>query len=90
VGLSPLRGFPADDNWANPTDTWETFSAARKVYDFLNADQKIGIAYRPGGHEHNRQDWTTFLDFVDWHFRGQSPPAGAYAANPFDKENDSE
>ena len=59
------------DLWANPSGTWQTHLAAREVYRFLGAEDRIGIAYRDGGHAHGLDDWKTQLDFADWHFRGK-------------------
>jgi len=53
-----------DDLWANPSGTWLTHLAARKVYELVGASDRIGIAFREGGHAHLPQDWTTFLDFA--------------------------
>lgn len=70
------------DLWANPTGTWQTYLAAREVYRFLAAEEKIGIAYREGGHAHSLADWIVFLDFMDWQFKGQRP-ACPFDRNPF-------
>jgi hypothetical protein len=61
------------DLWANPEGTQQTFLAARDVYEFLGAHDKIGISYRPGGHEHGIADWTALLDFCDWQLLGKRP-----------------
>lgn len=61
------------DLWANPTGTWHTYNAAGDVYKFLGVENKIGIFYREGGHQHSREDWQTHLDFADWQFRGIKP-----------------
>ena len=56
-----------DDHWANPAGTWQTHLAAAEVYELLGAREKIACKFRPGGHEHNLEDWCTFLDFADLH-----------------------
>jgi hypothetical protein len=61
------------DLWANPSGTQHTFLAAREVYDFLGARDKIGIAFREGGHEHNLADWKVLLDFADRQWFGKQP-----------------
>jgi hypothetical protein len=61
------------DLYANPTGTWQTHLAAREVYRFLGAENRIGIAYREGAHAHALPDWLAFLDFAEWHFRGVKP-----------------
>lgn len=61
------------DTWANPPGTQLTYQAAKVVYSFLGAADKIGIAYRDGGHQHGLADWKVLLDFADWQLRGQKP-----------------
>ncbi len=56
------------DLWANPAGTQQTYIAAREVYEFLGVPERIGIHYRPGGHEHNSEDWNALLDFADRQF----------------------
>ncbi|NQT18556.1 MAG: hypothetical protein HQ592_02545 [Planctomycetes bacterium] len=70
------------DLWANPTGTWQTHLAAREVYRFLDAKDRIGIWYREGEHDHGNADWQTFLDFMEWQFRGRKP-AYSFNTNPF-------
>ena len=59
------------DLWANPEGTRQTHLAAKEVYTFLGAPDKIGIFYRPGGHEHGLDDWTVLLDYADQLFKGK-------------------
>ncbi len=59
------------DLWANPRGTQITFQAARQVYRFLGAEERIGIAYRAGKHEHNLTDWQALLDFADHQLCGK-------------------
>jgi hypothetical protein len=54
-----------EDLWANPQGTQQTYSAARQVFEFLGVPERIGTAYRHGGHEQNATDWTALLDFAD-------------------------
>ena len=70
------------DVWANPSGTWQTHLAAREVYRFLGAEERIGIWFRDGGHDHGTADWNAFLDFMEWQFRGHAP-ATRYDRNPF-------
>ncbi|MEI6520903.1 MAG: hypothetical protein WCO98_12825 [bacterium] len=60
-----------DDLWANPTGTWQTHTAAKEAYKFLNAPKQIGIFFRKGGHNHGIDDWCVFLDFMDWQLYGK-------------------
>ena len=71
------------DVWANPSGTWLTYEAAKEVYKFLGAEDKIGIWYREGLHKHSLPDWQTFLDFMAWQLEGKAPKA-EFNACPFD------
>ena len=70
------------DLWANPSGTWQTHLAAREIYRFLSAEDRIGIRYREGDHGHGLEDWKMFLDFMDWQLRGLEP-GFRYDENPF-------
>jgi dienelactone hydrolase len=59
------------DLWANPKGTQQSYTAAKEVYKFLGAGDRIGIAFRPGKHEQNLDDWKVLLDFADKHFFGK-------------------
>lgn len=61
------------DLWANPAGTWRTHLAARQVYRFLGGEERIGIWFREGDHDHGLADWKAFLDFMDWQLCGQEP-----------------
>ena len=61
------------DLWANPEGTQVTWSAAREVFKFLGADDKIGIHFREGKHEQNEEDFAALLDFADHQFFGKKP-----------------
>ena len=61
------------DVWANPMGTRRTSIAARDIYAFLDAEDKIGLTYRNGLHDQTRKDWQALLDFADWHFFGNVP-----------------
>jgi len=67
------------DLWANPAGAWHTHREAKAAYRFLNAESRIGIAYRQGTHSHTHEDWQTLLDFADWQFGGPKP------SRPFDE-----
>ncbi|MEI6070954.1 MAG: hypothetical protein WCS31_04125 [Verrucomicrobiae bacterium] len=70
------------DLWANPTGTMQTHLAAREVYRFLNAEDRIGISFREGGHDHGQVDWKAFLDFMDCQLCGKKPER-RFDRNPF-------
>lgn len=61
------------DLWANPSGTQQSSQAAKEVYDFLGAGDRIGIAFRPGEHQHNADDFNVLLDFADKQFFGKTP-----------------
>jgi hypothetical protein len=61
------------DSHANPSGTWLTHRAAREVYSFLGAPNKIAIHFRAGSHEHGVEDFSTLLDFADQVFFGKQP-----------------
>jgi hypothetical protein len=64
------------DLWANPLGTQTTYRAAKVVYDFLGAGDKIGISYRDGDHAQTDDDWRTMLDFADLQLFGKAPASG--------------
>lgn len=59
------------DLWANPKGTQQSYAAAKEVFDFLGAGDRIGIVFRPGEHEQNAGDWNVLLDFADKQFFGK-------------------
>ena len=61
------------DAWANPLGTRRTSIAARDVYSFLDAKDRIGLTYRDGKHDQTLDDWQALLDFANWHFSGRAP-----------------
>jgi (4-O-methyl)-D-glucuronate---lignin esterase len=61
------------DFHANPRGTWLTHRAAREVYAFVGHPEKIAINFRPGGHEHGADGFSTLLDFADAVFFDKSP-----------------
>lgn len=75
------------DLWANPEGTQVTYLAAKEVYRFLGAEERIGIWFRQGGHEHSLADWQALLDFTDWQLLGK-PPARAFDKLAFPPRED--
>ena len=61
------------DLWCNSAGTWQTHLAAREAYRLLGVEERIGIWFREGGHDHALADWKAFLDFMDWQLCGQEP-----------------
>jgi hypothetical protein len=43
----------------------QTYLAAKPVYEFLDAEQNLGLNFRPGGHGMTSEDWSALLDFAD-------------------------
>ncbi|HEV2295675.1 MAG TPA: hypothetical protein VGR35_17640 [Tepidisphaeraceae bacterium] len=70
------------DLHANPSGSLQTHRAAREVYQFLRYPNRIAIALREGGHEHNADDFNTLLDFADQVFFDK-PAQRDWNANPF-------
>jgi len=59
------------DYWANPYGTELTHRAAKVVFDWLGAGERIGLHWRDGGHAQNQEDWAALLDFADHYFYGK-------------------
>lgn len=53
------------DIWGNPRGSYQTYLAARRVYELLGAQDNIAAWYRDGGHQHGLRDFTALMDFVD-------------------------
>ncbi len=60
------------DTWTNPEGVQQTYAAAKKVYEFLKAGDKINIRYRPVGHIASNDD---LLDYADFVFAKKALPA---------------
>jgi hypothetical protein len=43
----------------------QTYLGAKPVYEFLKADENLGVHFRPGGHGMTTEDWSALLDFAD-------------------------
>ena len=43
----------------------QSYLAAKPVYEFLAADDAIGVHFREGGHGMTSEDWSAVLDFAD-------------------------
>ena len=60
-----------DDRWANPYGTQQTTLAAKTVYNFLGAGDRIGLHFRTAQHDQTDEDWHALLDFADRLFFGK-------------------
>ncbi|WP_435020125.1 alpha/beta hydrolase family protein [Tundrisphaera sp. TA3] len=68
------------DTWISPQGSQLTHQAARKVYDFLGAPDRISIRFRPTGHIPSNED---LVDFADHLFRNKPlPPEFSQLAYP--------
>jgi hypothetical protein len=43
----------------------QTYLGAKPVYEFLKADENLGMNFRAGGHGMTAEDWSALLDFAD-------------------------
>lgn len=59
------------DAWINPQGSQLTYRAAKKVYDFLKAGDRISIRFRPVGHIPSNEDLLAYADYV---FFGKALP----------------
>ncbi len=71
--LLTTNGTEGSDIRTNPQGAAATHRAARMVYTYLGAEDRIGIAYRPGGHQLDFNDFNAIMDFADWHLQGRQP-----------------
>ncbi len=67
-GLLVTGGYA--DYWTNPEGMYVSYLGAARVYEFLGAADRIGVAFRPGGHNRTQEDHDNLLDFCDRQFRG--------------------
>jgi endo-1,4-beta-xylanase len=70
------------DAWTNPEGAQLTHQAARKVYDFLKAGDKLSVRYRPVGHIPSSEDLLAYADHV---FFGKAL-AEAFGKLPYPEE----
>jgi hypothetical protein len=70
------------DAWTNPQGSQLTYLAARRVYEFLGAADRLSIRYRPVGHIPSNED---LLDFADHVFSGK-PLSTEFGKLPYPEE----
>jgi Cellulose binding domain len=68
--LLTTNGTEGSDIRTNPQGTSLTYRAAKMVYQYLGAPDRIGINYRPGGHQFDLTDYNAIMDFADKYLRG--------------------
>lgn len=76
--LFDTEGFA--DIWANPRGTVQTYRAAKRVYEFLGAGDRMGIHFRDGNHFHRISDRMLFLDLVDAVRENRQIPEGLFGS----------
>ncbi len=72
-----------DDLWANPLGTVQSNIAAREVYKFLGAEDKILWRFRKGVHYHTTQDLKTLVDVIK-HYKEGTPMPEDMFNTPYD------
>ena len=48
-----------------PYGTELTHRAAKVIFDWLGAGERMGLPWREGGHAQNHEDWAALLNFAD-------------------------
>lgn len=61
-------GNALQDPYSNLESNRQTTLAAREVFEFLGAPDKLRSFSRPGGHDFGADDWRDLLDFADEQF----------------------
>lgn len=74
----------ASDIMANPVGTWQTSIAAKEVYKFLEAEEKMLWSFRSGGHCHSVEDVLQLVNVIK-HFKWGEPLNDNYYKRPFNK-----
>jgi hypothetical protein len=59
-----LQPEGTQDTWTNPQGVQQTYAAAKQVYEFLGAADRINIRFRPVGHIPSTDDLLDYADFV--------------------------
>jgi len=70
------------DYHANPLGAWLTMEAAKKVYEWLGAENNIAMHFRTGGHAQSIIDWFALFDFCDKYFYNKP------SSSPYDTKYD--
>ena len=71
VAPRPLLDTEAfGDPYCNGQAAVATYRASQPVYAWLQADDRLGLHYREGGHALTDDDWAAILDFSDHQLRG--------------------
>ena len=71
VAPRPLLIFAGEEfDWLSPTSAAVSYTAAKEVYEFLNAGDAIGLNIRKGPHEILDRDIAIMIDFCNHALRG--------------------
>ncbi len=74
----------AGDIWANPIGSWQTTMAAKEVFRFLGAEDKLFWSFRPGTHYHHLHDVEMLVNIMKQKLCGEKIDARFYQL-PFQK-----
>jgi len=72
----------ASDIWGNPVGSWHTTMAAKEVYKFLGAEDKLLWYFRNGTHFHRIEDVEMLTNVIE-HFRDGKELYDNYSRIPF-------
>ena len=72
----------ASDIWGNPIGSWHTTMAAKEVYKFLGAEDKLLWYFRNGTHFHRIEDVEMLTNVIE-HFRDGKELYDNYSRIPF-------
>lgn len=70
-----LQTYALDDRWSNPEGLVQSHWAAKEVYRFLGAEDRLAFHLRPGTHAHAKEDWVLLVQFLQWQWRAAPAPA---------------
>src|SRR6185503_13978739 len=68
--LLATNGTDGSDVRTNPQGAGLDYRGAKMVYQFLGVSDRIGISYRPGGHQIDINDYNAIMDFADKNLKG--------------------
>lgn len=72
----------ASDIWGNPVGSWHTTMAAKEVYKFLGAEDKLHWYYRKGVHSHHHRDLEMLANVIR-HVKYGEELNSCYSKTPF-------
>ena len=74
----------AHDIWGNPIGSWQTTMAAKEVFDFLDANDKLFWYFRDGKHYHDVEDVEMLVNLIEHKLRGK-PLSEKFFRRPFEE-----